>query len=636
MKNPAKTGAGLPWKIRAVQMDLARQMETVDYMEHYADFAAEQGFNTLVLYLEGRVRTASFPYREKKHSYSLEDMRRIVAHAGGLGMEVVPVIASLGHAAQFVSCPELAHLAEERCGRTRFGGGGTFCASLDETYDFLERYLKELSEVFTGQNFHLGCDEAWNFGYCDLCSARGEKQGLGAMFVEHCRRMEKICGRLGKRMWIWDDMFEFFPGHLEKMPRSILLCHWNYNEIVDEEGARAHFANKWRRDWLAEYGRLGFDALICPWTHAPRNIVTFTDYARRHNVLGGLMTQWELSRRFHDEYMPLVAFAGRLWSAPSFDPELAWKKSLDSVFPGASSRLQDAVRAVSEIPRHFPSSPQITAQQGLLTEAEYANLLLSKNALALLSAAGKPEPGLAGRIVGDLEQTLRLHLLQMRLRDFLPALISPRRLAGDLPLLRKRLKQAVKELGDLIRLRAPLHKQIRPGMHPDDHGLKHLKSLLADLKKYSARLSETPSASSWLAVVRLFLPDSHGAPRLKVELLANGIWKTLGEAVYKPPHFSLDPYYTVCFPFESKRRPSAVRFEVSGYGGQGIAFVELQSPTETLYPAKVAKSSGSVSDPRMILRDDSRWAFLGNSDITPQIHRPELAGKKAVMEICLT
>jgi len=37
---PKVGGAGLPWGIRAVQLDLARHMETVDYVRRYADFAA--------------------------------------------------------------------------------------------------------------------------------------------------------------------------------------------------------------------------------------------------------------------------------------------------------------------------------------------------------------------------------------------------------------------------------------------------------------------------------------------------------------------------------------------------------------------------------------------------------------------
>ena len=102
----------MPWRIRAVQLDLARQMETVDFVCRYADFAAAQGFNTLFLYLEGRVRTPAFPYRPAAESYTLEEVERIVRHAAAAGLDVVPGLSTLGHAEHFFSCPEMAPLAE--------------------------------------------------------------------------------------------------------------------------------------------------------------------------------------------------------------------------------------------------------------------------------------------------------------------------------------------------------------------------------------------------------------------------------------------------------------------------------------------------------------------------------------------
>ena len=40
VKIPEVRSAGLPWAIRAVQLDLARHTETVDYIRRYTDFAA--------------------------------------------------------------------------------------------------------------------------------------------------------------------------------------------------------------------------------------------------------------------------------------------------------------------------------------------------------------------------------------------------------------------------------------------------------------------------------------------------------------------------------------------------------------------------------------------------------------------
>ena len=55
MKNEA-------WSFRGAQLDLARQMETLEYIRAFTDFIARQHINVLVLYLEARIRTPSFPW----------------------------------------------------------------------------------------------------------------------------------------------------------------------------------------------------------------------------------------------------------------------------------------------------------------------------------------------------------------------------------------------------------------------------------------------------------------------------------------------------------------------------------------------------------------------------------------------
>ena len=48
------------YRIRAVQVDLARQMETVSFLKDYIDFIADHHYNALFLYLEWRIRTKTF------------------------------------------------------------------------------------------------------------------------------------------------------------------------------------------------------------------------------------------------------------------------------------------------------------------------------------------------------------------------------------------------------------------------------------------------------------------------------------------------------------------------------------------------------------------------------------------------
>ena len=45
-----------------LQIDLARQKERVDFVKSYMDFAVENGYNSVLLYLENVVRTPSTEY----------------------------------------------------------------------------------------------------------------------------------------------------------------------------------------------------------------------------------------------------------------------------------------------------------------------------------------------------------------------------------------------------------------------------------------------------------------------------------------------------------------------------------------------------------------------------------------------
>ena len=125
------------WSIRAVQLDLARQMETVSNIIDFARRSSNCGFNTLLLYLEGRVQTESFPYRSADSSYTLSDMQQIVDVCDAMDMNVVPCISTLGHAEQFLACSELHHLANP-------AGKGTFDTASDEVYRFLEQKSSEI------------------------------------------------------------------------------------------------------------------------------------------------------------------------------------------------------------------------------------------------------------------------------------------------------------------------------------------------------------------------------------------------------------------------------------------------------------------------------------------------------------
>jgi len=101
--------------------------------------------------------------------------------------------------------------------------------------------------------------------------------------------------------------------------------------------------------------------------------------------------------------------------------------------------------------------------------------------------------------------------------------------------------------------------------------------------------------------------------------------------------FSQTPYYTMTYLLDNqKQRPHKVRLETWGYGGIGVAFLEVQSGSSRRYiPSKVTRVAGKVNDAANILVDDTRWTFLGEPDSTKSFLAPEFAGHRHILEIRL-
>ncbi len=625
-----------PWAVRAVQLDLARQMETLDFIRWYCDFAREQGFNTLVLYLEGRVRTETFPFRPAAESYTLEDMAAIVAHANQAGLAVVPAVPSLAHCEHFVSCPELAHLAEEAQGGYRmYPGTNTFCPSSPDVQEFWRAYWTELAQVFTGPDIHVGCDEAWNLGYCPSCRSVWQSEGLGGLFTQHIQRMHALAESLGKRMWMWDDFYEMFPEQLEETPKSVVMCHWNYEEVMEPGGGPAHFVNRFRQDWLAEYERLGLEALVCPWAWYPWNVETITAYGRRHRVRGGLLTQWEMSHRFHEESLPVVAMTGRLWSDPTMPVERAWRAGVEATVPGASRTLGLAVRELARIPKTYPRSDMQQYLHGPLSKADRVQQSALETGLALLRLAREDYAGPGEEVLEDLAATARLESLRLSLRDVLPVIYDPRRTEAEAAEVQERLRAAEEGLDALIALREPLHNRKRPGMFPESGAVTHLWALREALVDADERLDRDPTPEDWLLQLRLYLPDPTGCPVLTIYGVFEREQRELASGIFKQAEMDRMAFHTLQIPFASPAPPDEITLEVWGYGGEGVCYLEAYNPEVRVTPRAVRVESGEVRDPQALLRDDSRAAYLGERDVLRAIHDPQLADARARLTVTL-
>lgn len=612
MSNSYFTPAPASWSIRAVQLDLARQIESLPAIREWIRFAARYGFNTLFLYLEGVIRTESFPFRDVAASYTPEQIREVVSYAAQEGLDVIPCISTLGHAEHFLTCDEMLPLKEADTDKPPM-----FCPSNPACYEFLENYLREICALFPTKHIHIGCDEAWALGSCPRCR---ERMRLGEtredLLVEHVLKLHKLLTGMGKRVWIWDDMFENDTEHfVSRLPRDVVLCAWHYFfDLMDKDGFQGHFNNLRRSNPLPLYERLGFEVVICPWARGYYHVERLTRLVRNERLLGGILTVWEMKERFLPGLLPVVAMTGALWSNLNADPELLADTTLKQLFPGMEHTVIHAIRGCVAEPLWRLETVK-GLLKGAITLEEMRHLNALQTYVLLIDAELKRQPeNELSLILRELSTWTEIQITIGLLRKYLPQWIDPRNTEEESLYLRRKLDEIVRKLDQLEYRRANDWQRLRPGITPDwaSQAIGKVRNSLVALLDEADR----PEVSlPYLMTLRLAVPDSYGAPELAVEIRDGDRWREVYRGCTRPINLR-DGLYTHQIPLKTMPCPPLrVRLSVSGYGYQGITYLSIVSRTAKYVPAAIASAEGNVLHPLAVLTDHSSACFLGNPDI---------------------
>ena len=191
--------------------------------------------------LLGGCNNLAFPELQKSggeycHYYKKSEIREIVDYAKNLCIDIIPEIDLPGHTVAILAAyPELSCLKGEcevfcENGITK----DVLCAGQEETYDFVEKLLTEVCELFPYEYFHMGGDEAskghkiWEKD-CSVCQQKMKELGfekgkdLQAYFNNRVNEMLK---KLGKKSIEWND------GIGDNTDSDIIGQYWIYRTPV--------------------------------------------------------------------------------------------------------------------------------------------------------------------------------------------------------------------------------------------------------------------------------------------------------------------------------------------------------------------------------------------------------------------
>jgi hypothetical protein len=283
--------------------DIAREQSPDEQsLKALVDRSAAAGYNALGLYLEHRFAWRAAPWVVTPGCLTPDVMGRVIEHARGRGVRVIPFLNTLGHMEGFLRAEGGQALAE-----TPRGAQLQLCPSRHECAEFVRHLVDDALAAFDDPWVHLGGDEATQLGACGTCAVRVEREGAAAVYGQWMGTLCTQVVKRGRRPCLWADMALTHPKALAFIPRQTVFFDWHYYSSPAESTRRL-------REW-------GYEVVCCPsvqtynatWCHlgaTEQNIDVHAGVAT--GASGVLVTTWELcwfSEIF--SVLPVVMAAGR-------------------------------------------------------------------------------------------------------------------------------------------------------------------------------------------------------------------------------------------------------------------------------------------------------------------------------------
>lgn len=152
---------------RGLMLDVARHFLPLSIIKQTISFMRLVKMNVLHLHLSDdqgfRLESKLFPRLHDSHQYySQSDIQNLIQYARQYAIRIVPEFDMPAHTASwFIGYPKLASTGKSSYELESKWGvhNATMDVSRQSTYDFLEKFFSEMTQLFPDQYFHIGGDE---------------------------------------------------------------------------------------------------------------------------------------------------------------------------------------------------------------------------------------------------------------------------------------------------------------------------------------------------------------------------------------------------------------------------------------------------------------------------------------------
>ena len=625
-----------------LQLDLARQKESLAFIRDYFKKAKSWGCNTILLYLENAVKTSVTSEFSADETYSEDEIRKIVSFGEEFGLDVVPAFENLGHLEKFFAYESWRDLSECKNEQTEGRGfdpepyGSCGCPSNEKLYEKTDEYIKEVASLFKSEYVHAGLDEVFDMGVCPKCRKRIENgESKADIFLKHVLHTYDLIKSLGKTMMMWDDFFEYVDI-VEKLPRDIILCNWNYG-FIDYE-PRGHWTGRIKKDWFGLYDKLGFRYLYCVYAHRASsryNADSFYRYAKKYKPFGAICTAWCRQDSFYFGAYPFMAYCGSLFSGnlggTDSDREAAAEKIYEKILKNKELARIISSLTVVDTGRNERVS-QVAECRYFSLEAYESQL---KNAIREIEN-DMPSGGVAYLVASDIRDYIS-EIYQGQRLNFVANEVMDRYEAGkDTQDLADELDGIMAEYKRIYENKRKLWEKYRSGIKSEGNALdKKYDGIIRRIEEEKKILGE--NKRRMVIALEQMSFDAFGTPKCTIEAGYKG--EKGGEEIIfdgslKPSTVAFEQ--SGCYYHRFAVEPKEIEYILLDFRGESESYPQYISFVlngKKYVPATVEKICGEVTDEKNLLENDTRFARFGCSDGLKHFNDIDLAKKNNVVKI---
>ena len=296
-------------KFRALHICMRRGFSLLA-LKQQVRMAGLMKFTHITIEFEASLKYDALPELSWPDGFSKDEIKLILEDARNMGMEIIPMVNHLGHAgggnlvlgghAVLDQNPKLAPLFEHN--------GWNFCISNPETKELLRKMRNEMIELCgEGSYFHIGLDEAWGFGNCDLCSevpkeklfadfvnevsaeleAQGRRTMMWADMLLNKKQFNTVCSNdmstlaMSERNHLVSNATDEVPTHkaVDLINKDVIMIDWQYYHREGDLRTTQHLMGK------------SYDTITATW-YLPDNIKHICEETDKLNAYGYMSTIW--------------------------------------------------------------------------------------------------------------------------------------------------------------------------------------------------------------------------------------------------------------------------------------------------------------------------------------------------------